>query len=90
MMLFGTTTKLPALVRSLVARQVTSADAPLEIADADPVADAERLLALDAEAGEGVAERVLQREADDHGADRRRRQQLVLEDERRDEHAGCR
>ena len=38
-----------------------------------PVADAERLLDLNREAGEQVAERVLQREADDHGADRRRR-----------------
>ena len=38
-------------------------DAALEITDANPVADAKRLLALDAKAGERVAERVLEREA---------------------------
>ena len=61
-------------------------DAALEIADANPVADAKRLLALNAKPGERVPERVLEREADDHGADRRGREELVLEHERRDEH----
>ena len=75
-------TKLPAFVRSLVARQVTSVDAPLELADSDPVADVERLLALDRQAGEGVAERVLQREAEHDGADRRGREQPIAEEGR--------
>ena len=66
-------TKLPALVRSLVARQVTSATAPFVIADPHPLPDVERLLALDRQAGEGVAERVLQREAEHDRADRRGR-----------------
>ena len=89
-MLFGTMTKLPDLVRSLVARQVTSDDAPFEVADLDPRPDAERLLALDRQAGEGVAERVLQREADDRRAHRRRRQQLVVEHEGRHQRRGRR
>ena len=37
------------------------------------------------QAGERVPERVLQREADDDGADRRGREQLVVEHERGDE-----
>ena len=86
MMLLGTMTKLPDLVRSLVARQVTSATRPSNSPTRIQCADAKRLLALDAEAGKRVPERVLQREADDHGADRRRREELVVEDERRDEH----
>ena len=60
-------------------------DTPFELANADPVADLERLLALDREPGEGIAERVLEREADDDRADRGGREQLVFEDERRDE-----
>ena len=46
----------------------------------DPVADAKRLLDLDGQTREQVAERVLQSEPDDHRADRRRRQQLLLEE----------
>ena len=60
-------------------------DAPLELADLDPVADVERLLALEREAGERVAERVLEREADDDGADRGGRDEPVG-NERRGEH----
>ena len=45
--------------------------------------DPERLLDLDGEAGEEIAERVLQGEADDHGADRRGGQQLLVEEQRR-------
>ena len=61
-------------------------DAPLELADANPVADVERLLALDRQPGERVAQRVLQREADHDRADRRGRQQLVVEHEGRHQH----
>ena len=58
----------------------------LELADANPVADTKRLLALDAKTGKGVPERVLERKPDDHGADSRRGEELVFEDERRDQH----
>ena len=51
-------------------------DPPFEFADPNPVADVKRLLALDREPGEGVAQRVLQREPDHHRAHRRGRQQL--------------
>ena len=79
-MLFGTITKLPALVRILVARQVISLTRPSMLGDAHPVADAERLLDLNRQPGKEVAERVLQREADDHRADRRRREDPVLQE----------
>ena len=47
--------------------------APFEFADPDPVADTERLFALDRKAGERVPQRVLQREADHDRAHRRSR-----------------
>ena len=86
MMLFGNDDEVAGLGAQLGGAPGDFGDAALEVADANPVADAKRLLALDAEPGKRVPERVLEREADDHGADGRRRQQLVLEDERRDEH----
>ena len=50
--LFGTTTKLPALVRIFVARQVISLTMPSCAADRHPVADAKRLLDLNRQPGE--------------------------------------
>jgi hypothetical protein len=47
------------------------------------VADAERLFDLNREARKEIAERVLQRKAENHGADRRRREDAFLEEERR-------
>ncbi len=55
----------------------------LEVADAHPVADAERLLDLNRQPGEEVAEGVLQREADDDGAHRRGGEHLLVEQQRR-------
>ena len=46
------------------------------VPDPHPVPDVKRFLALDGEAGERVAERVLQREAEHHRADRGRRDEL--------------
>ena len=51
--------------------------------DVNPVADAKRFLDLDRKAGEQIAERVLQREADDHGAHGGGRDDLFLQDDRR-------
>ena len=60
-------------------------DAPLELPNLYPVPDVERALALNGQAGECVAECVLQSEADDDRADRGSRQKFLLEDERRDD-----
>ncbi len=73
MMLLGTIDVGAGARRQLGGAPGHLRDPAFEVADLDPVADAERLLDLDAESGEGVAQRVLQREADDDGADRRRR-----------------
>ena len=81
--LFGTTTKLPAFVRIFVARHVISADHAVLAADRHPMADAKRLLDLNREAREQIAERVLQREADHHGADRRRRDDFLRQKQHR-------
>ena len=54
-------------------------------ADRHPVADAERLLDLNGEPGEQIAERVLQRQPDDDRADRGRRHHAIAKDQRRDE-----
>ena len=51
--------------------------------DPDPVADAKRLLDLNRQPGEQIAERVLQREPDDDGADRGRGEDLLLQNQRR-------
>ena len=67
----------PALVRSLVARQVTSCTWPSRSPSCDPLPHAERLLDLDRQPGEEIAERVLQREADDDGAHRGGGEQLL-------------
>ena len=67
---------LPDFVRIFVARHVISRDGPFVVADGDPVADAERLLDLDREPGERVAQRLLQREAHDRRHDRGRGQKL--------------
>ena len=71
-------------MRILVARHVISLTQSVLPADRDPVADAKWLLDLNGQAGEQIAQRVLQREADDHGANRRRRQNAIAQDERRD------
>ena len=84
MTLFGTIRNSPSLVRSLVARQVISCTCAFATADLHPLADAERLLDLNREPGEQVAERVLQREADHDRADGRRRQQLLAQQHRAD------
>ena len=84
MTLLGTIRNCPALVRSLVARQVISCTWPSRSPICNPVADAEGLLDLDGEAGEEVAERVLQREAHDHGADGGGGQQLLAQQHRAD------
>ena len=47
------------------------------------MADAERLFDLNREARKEIAERVLQRKAEDHGADGGRREDSFLEEERR-------
>ena len=83
--LFGRMTKLPALRAQLGRAPGDLGDAPFVLADPDPVPDVERLLALDREAGEGVAERVLQREAEHDRADRRGREQLLAEERRREQ-----
>jgi hypothetical protein len=49
-----------------------------------PLPDAERLLDLNRESGEQVAERVLQREADNNGADGGCGQQLLAQQHRAD------
>ena len=82
--LFGTTTTLPAFVTIFVARQVISRTDPSIAADRHPVADAERPLDLNRQAGEQVAQRVLQREPEHDGAHRRRRQDAIAQNERRD------
>ena len=84
MTLFGTIRNWPALVRSLVARQVISVHLAFAIAELHPLPDAKRLLDLNREARKQIAERVLQREADDDRADRRRRQQLLAQQHRAD------
>ena len=60
-------------------------DAAFVATDLDPVPDVERLLALDGEAREGVAQGVLEREAEDDGADRRGRHELLAEEGRREQ-----
>ena len=58
-------------------------DAAVVVADSHPLADVKRLLALDREAGEGIPQRVLQREAEHDGADGGRRHELLAEERRR-------
>ena len=83
-MLFGTMTASPLFVWSLVARQVIATTRPSNEPIRTHWSGAERLLDLDREAGKRVAQRVLQREADDDRAHRGRRQELLLH------HAGAR
>ncbi len=55
---------------------------PILGADGHPIADTERLFHLDGEAGEQVAQRVLQREPDHHGAHRRCGEDALLKNQR--------
>ena len=64
MTLFGNDQELAGLGAQLGGAPGDLVDLALAVADLDPVADAERLLDLDRQAGEQVAERVLQREAE--------------------------
>ena len=81
--LFGTMTKLPALARIFVARHVISPTMPSTPPIVTQCPTRKGCSDLDREAGEEIAERILQRETDDDGADRRRRENLLLQDERR-------
>ena len=61
-------------------------DLALAVFDLHPVADTKRLLDLNREAGEQVAQGVLQGEAQYHRADRRRGEQLLAQQHGADRH----
>ena len=83
--LFGTTTKLPALRAHLRRAPGNLAHHPVLSADRHPIAHAERLLDLNGEPREQIAEGVLQRQPDDDRANRCRRHHAIAQDQRRDE-----
>ena len=80
----GTITWLPCRVRNLVARQVISTTSPSQLPELIQCPTWKGFSTWIARPGHQVAQRVLQREARHHRADRRRREELLLHHERRD------